>query len=486
MIVANMTFSFGRFAPRTNLTRRLASFGLLLFTLLLLTDVTRAGTHYILPTGTGTNSGADWNNACVGFSGACNPSQMVRGDTYYVGGGSYSSVTFNTPESGTLLITIKGATAADNGTTTGWTSSYGVDTKPASLGYPLSIYNGYVVFDGNVGSGTNGSSYGFTIPTPNCSNVSDVNLGWGGTTMNNVRISHFYLPGCVADTETQAISLQTTTTAIGFTYSYNYINNWQVAVFDFNGTNLTVDHNIITNGQSYSDNHGDLLDFLNSETNVTVSNNQVINCAGTVCMGANDTGGTCTGGVSGEIYGNVFVTGSTVGNGIIGATSRCYFTNTQVYNNTFSGTTSSLPWFQGCVAGTSTCSAATGNIVENNIVWNASCAIQSGSGISTDDYNSYLSCIDTPPTEAHGQIAKFNPFVNSAGNNYQPAAAAVASCTSTTATCGGLALGAPFNLDPSGLLRSLLSLWQRGAYSYQPSNSPQPITGINFQVLPLP
>jgi hypothetical protein len=441
-----------------------------------------AANHFILPSGSGSHSGADWSDACVGFSGACNPSSMVRGDTYYVGSGSYSAITFTTPESGSSLITIKGATTADHGTTVGWSSSYGVDAGPAQLRYPLSVYKGYVVFDGNTGTGTNGSSYGFTITIPTCSNVSDVNIGQGGTTIYSVRLSHFYFPGCVADTQTQAISLQTTTTANSFTYSYNYFNDWQVAIFDYNGTNLTIDHNIITNGQSYSDHHGNLLDFVNSETNVTVSNNQVINCAGTVCMGANDTGSICTGGVSGAIYGNVFSTASSIGNGIVGATSRCYFTNTLVYNNTFTGTSSELPWFQGCVAGTSPCGDATANIVEDNIVWNAACAISSGSGIATHDYNSYLSCIDTPPTEAHGQVAKLNPFVNASAENYQLATNAVSSCSTTTATCTGLSLPTSYSVDPNGDDRSISGMWDRGAFAYEPTNTPQPPVSLTVQL----
>jgi pectate lyase len=439
-----------------------------------------AATHYILPQGSGSHSGADWGNACNAFSGACSPSSLVRGDTYYVGSGSYASQTFNTPESGTSVITVKGATAADHGTATGWSNSLGVDVTSAS--FPsIAVFNGYTTLDGNTGSGTTGSSYGFTIPaaTSCTGDISAIFLGPGGSTMHNVQISHFYLPGCVADTQTIAIQLQTTTTPIGFTYSHNYIDKWQVAIFDLDSQNLTVDHNIITNGQSYSDHHGNLIDLLDSAKNITISNNTLINCEGTVCMGANDTGATCAGGVSGAIYGNVFATASNIGNGIVGATTRCYFTNTLVYNNTFTGTTTNIPWFQGCVDGAATCSSATGNVAENNIVWSAACSQGAAQGVGVNDYNSYLSCIDTPPSEAHGQIANLNPFVNASANNYLPAAAP-ASCASSTSTCAGLSLSAPYTVDSNGNPRTVNGLWQRGAFAFVglAAGGPAPPTGL--------
>jgi hypothetical protein len=460
--------------------RRLACQASFLVTLLLLTGVATAASHYVLPSpGAGTNNGSDWTNACSAFTGSCAPDSLVRGDTYYVGGGSYSALTFRTPESGTSLITIKGATAADHGTATGWSSSYGVDVKPASLGYPLLIYNGYVTFDGNMGSGRTGSSYGFTIGTTTCSTVHDVSIGPGGVSMSSVTLKHFYFNGCVADTETIAITVQGTTTLSNSIYSYSYFHNWQVALQE-SASNTIFDHNSLDGAQSYGDHHGNQVDLINAEENITISNSMFLSCAGTVCVGANDSGSTCSKGMSGAIYGDVFVTGSTVGNGIVGATTRCYIHDTVVYNNTFTGTTSSLPWFQGCVAAAATCSSATGNIVENNIVWNAACAVQSGSGAATHDYNSYLSCIDTAPTETHGQIANLNPFINAGTNNYALTNTPGSDCSSATETCLGVYLGSPYNVDPNGMSRT--NPPGRGAYPYGVANLPQPPTGLTGQV----
>lgn len=465
--------------------RRILLMASLLF---LLTEVASAANHYILPAGSGSKSGADWGNACAGLSGSCSASSMTRGDTYYVGGGTYSSgFTFSTATSGTSVITIKGATAADHGTATGWSASYGVDSTQAS--FPpnaINVYSGYLIFDGNTGSGTTGSSYGFHIRAASpCTDTGDIALGQGGDSVPSLQFSHIFYEGCVGDFGMVAVGGTTTTSINGLTLSYSYGTNWQDFLYlshnaPYNTlTNVTVDHNIMVGGQSYPDNHGNLVDVTDAITNITVSNNVFNNCAGTVCMGPNDNGTTCAGGWGpGAIYGNVFIVSNTIGNGIIGSTTRCYMHDMNVYNNTFTGvsTYGVVPWVQGCVSGAATCSSATNNIAENNLIWNASCGLASNSGIATNDYDTFLSCIDSPPSEAHGQTGNFNPFVSSSSNNFKLASPVVASCTSTSATCYGLGLASLFSLDPNGILRT--GSWDRGAYEYQTSATPPSPTGL--------
>src|SRR4051794_15800116 len=90
----------------------------LLGMILLFSPSADAASHYVRSGASGNASGSDWANACTDFTGACAVTSLVRGDTYYVGTGSYPGRTFNTPASSTLVITIKGATAADHGTAT--------------------------------------------------------------------------------------------------------------------------------------------------------------------------------------------------------------------------------------------------------------------------------------------------------------------------------------------------------------------------------
>jgi hypothetical protein len=452
--------------------------------ILLLGSAAMGANHYVLPTGSGSKTGADWANACAGFTGSCSAAALIRGDVYYVGGGSYSSYTFKTAESGTLIIRIKGATGVDHGTSAGWNSSYGVDVAQALFSYPLSIWNGYQIFDGNTGSPTNGvGSYGFRVALPSsCSNGNlAIQLGPGGTSVSKVQLSHFYLLACPGDVGSTGIYLQTKTTATNFTYSYNYFDGFEAAIFD-HATGTTIDHNYFINAYSSADHHGNQMDFVDAEVNPVISNNMILNCAGTVCLGANDNGNTCSQGLTGaKIYGNVFdaklTSGGTqpVGDGIIGSTTRCFMANSVIYNNTFTGSTSG--WLQACVTSAATCGSATGNTAENNVVWNEPCAM--GSAITTHDYNSYLSCTDTAPTEAHGQTVSLNPFVASSSNNFNLSTGGTSNCPSTTAVCSGLVLNTPYNVDPNGVTRGVNGVWDRGAFEY----SGGPIPPNSLQVI---
>src|SRR5438034_5915431 len=82
-----------------------------------------AADHYICSAARGTGDGSSWTNACTGFSGSCAAGSLVRGDTYWVAAGNYGSPSFDTPASGTSVITIKAATDANHGSSsTGWTT----------------------------------------------------------------------------------------------------------------------------------------------------------------------------------------------------------------------------------------------------------------------------------------------------------------------------------------------------------------------------
>src|SRR5215467_1600273 len=106
-----------------------------------------AACHVVSPSGSGTRSGADWNNAYAGL-----PASLVRGDTYYLGDGTYPAYSFTT--SGTALITIKKAIASDHCTDTGWSagtmgSSQAVFSSTGASQFSLTSGAGNVTLDGN-------------------------------------------------------------------------------------------------------------------------------------------------------------------------------------------------------------------------------------------------------------------------------------------------------------------------------------------------
>jgi len=77
---------------------------------------------YVVPGGTGARDGSDWANALDGL-----PGSLMRDHLYWIAAGSYgtSRRTFDDPESGSLGITIRKATAAMHGTETGWDPTFG-------------------------------------------------------------------------------------------------------------------------------------------------------------------------------------------------------------------------------------------------------------------------------------------------------------------------------------------------------------------------
>jgi hypothetical protein len=132
------------------------------------------------PTATGNGSGSDWNNRAVfPFSTGNWNGFWVRGNTYYVADGTYTTsegapypcvIRCSAPNSGTQKIIIKKATAAACSGIAGWnTATMGSGTAifqgtaPAAGGILFVFYftSSYWDIDGVTGTGNNASSYGF-------------------------------------------------------------------------------------------------------------------------------------------------------------------------------------------------------------------------------------------------------------------------------------------------------------------------------------
>jgi hypothetical protein len=82
-----------------------------------LARISLAADHHVRDGGTG--SGESWSDALDDL-----PSDLVRGDTYYVADGSYGSCSLDDEVSGSDYIHVKKATVSDHGTSTGWSDSY--------------------------------------------------------------------------------------------------------------------------------------------------------------------------------------------------------------------------------------------------------------------------------------------------------------------------------------------------------------------------
>jgi hypothetical protein len=105
--------------------------------------------HVVTPTGSGSNTGADWNNALPSL-----PSTLTRGDIYYLADGTYPAYTFTTATSGTLTLEIRKAQTYDHCTATGWSPSTMGSSQAVFYGSAtplIGIDTSYVTVNGNGG-----------------------------------------------------------------------------------------------------------------------------------------------------------------------------------------------------------------------------------------------------------------------------------------------------------------------------------------------
>lgn len=450
-----------------------------------------AANHYVRSGASGDGSGSDWTNACTDFIGSCAVASLVRGDTYYVATGTYASLVLTTAESGSLVIRIQGATASDHGTDTGWSSSFGVDVTQATFNSALNvgvysniyIRTSYWDIDGMVGSGSSPSSYGFLLAKPSpCSSAPQHYLqvshnGTTSTTQTSVTVRHIAVVGCGEsfDVSQQAVQIggsqkHVTDSIFGNSYLDATTQIWAVT----NGARCTFEYNYVNTQWSSASNHGEVMLINNCHNSdggactgattaceqglCTINNtfryNFIGMCDGTGCIMAKDLG-NANAAPGMKIYGNVFKGNVGGNNGVLGsgATASHYIQDWAIYNNTFIDQLGTIVRVCG-----STCTGATGNVFKNNLLYNSSSALVLSAGSLENDYNSYLSAIDTPPTETNGQIATLNPFVSSASGNY-----ALVDGSSVSA---GLELSSPYTTDPNGISRGADGVWDRGAYEF--------------------
>lgn len=149
----------------------------------------QAANVYIGPTATGNGSGADWNNMKVfPFATGNWNGFWVRGNTYYIADGNYTSIEggqypvtirCSAANDGIKTITIKKAVPsgtngcigdACHGTDDGWLDSYGDERAIFEVAVPnisgatamvFLFTSDYWIIDGSVGIKNNADSYGF-------------------------------------------------------------------------------------------------------------------------------------------------------------------------------------------------------------------------------------------------------------------------------------------------------------------------------------
>ena len=140
--------------------------GILFLLIFFLTSIAFAADYCVTPTGSGSQTGADWSNA---LPWSFTP---VRDNAYYLADGVYGYKVLDVDTDGTKYITIAKATESYHVTDTGWSSDMGdgvAEFNESNNRGVFDIERAYIILDGSY-------KYGFKI--------SDIGDAYGGITVH--------------------------------------------------------------------------------------------------------------------------------------------------------------------------------------------------------------------------------------------------------------------------------------------------------------
>lgn len=451
--------------------------------LLLAASSASAATYYVRADAPSGGNGSDWTHALKNLTGP-----LERGGTYYVAGGSYGNLALDTPKSGTQVITIKKATAADHGAASDWNPAY---ASRANFG-EVTATTDYWVIDGqtrNEADWNDGAAYGFHV-----SNVmsSVLHLGSAGShlTFRYLDVGGAdgalcrYVPSMSCDT---GVEMGEGFYCGGFG---NPVTDWTIQRVRIHNIGLPMqlpgcDHLTIEEswiGPSWNK-EAIRGGNSNSTTNVTIRFNKFVDaCKG---LPTDSTARACTayiaiwgtdevGGLDNNaVYGNLFLetanfpgdpaTGVFHSNGCIsiGGNGNDWggvpANHSRIFNNTFVGMRNGQ-----CTVGTA--GAGTDNLTQNNLWFGvtAGTGCQSGAG-----------CADNGVVSAGSQFV--NPLINypATGFNYR-----------LTSALAGTQLSSPYDQDLDRKLRGVDGTFDRGAYEFGPGDSVAPSAPTGLQIAP--
>jgi len=413
-----------------------------------------ASNFYVRAGASGSNTGADWNNAWKDCSSIVwGGSGVKAGDTLWFAGGSYTT-TLIPGVSGTsgAWISIKRVRATDSvpASAAGWNSAYDslvvISTGNDALDFNTAGLS-YIIVDGRVDGG-------MQLVTPNSSGASvSFNYAASYITLTNLDLAG---PGGPTPINMNGDNRGIDATAWDGSV-YEPINHLLVThcrihgqvnnVWLMNCYNSTLEYTkLYDSGAANSTTYHANVCATSGCTNFTWRYNEIYNhqVEGIMCI----FGGSA----NWYIYGNVWHDGMTSVSRILevqdGVEGPMYF-----YNNTVVNVGMSVRTANGG-------SYATGSQGLNNIYWNSG-----GPGIGNDDYDFCNGTLSE--AETHGIANGSNPFVNYSAQNYQ----IISNVSSTLPRNKGVALSAPFNLDLNGNVRGADGAWDIGAYEFNAGSS---------------
>jgi len=421
----------------------------------LVVEISFSAVHYIRQGASGV--GTDWINAYGKL-----PSNLIRGDTYYIADGTYPGMYLDDFDPKGKYITIKKAIESDHGSNTGWKTEYG--NGSAEFG-ATTFRRGHYILDGQVGGGTGqwDKNFGFKFK----SNGGTVLMYHGSTrssdpyrVIRNISIKHFDATSGMTNPGggigTKLVK------GFNWSWSHGYIHDLKGVQF---GLQYPVDGFMIENclvarnsSWTWPNGKGAHVEAFKGDQsrNGTFRYNIFEDIVGSgIIVIMNDNN---------KLYGNIFRWtrdfGTTINAGPIGSLSAQSSTlkNTHVYNNSFISIRCKL--------------FSTGNggnlFFRNNLFYN--CWDVSVAG--THDNNTYINCKyawSFSLGAQENQLTGSDPFVNIAGNEFEL----------KSPTAKGATLSDPYNLDWNGFNRGADGNWDRGAFEYDPGQ----VTNIKMESL---
>jgi len=386
-----------------------------------------AACHAVSPAGSGSKTGADWNNALAGL-----PGTLTRGDIYYLADGVYGNhLSITAGLSGTTTIELRKAQSYDNGSAC--TTSIAAGWNASTMGSAQAIWRstgsggivslgtsgGYLIFNGNGNNaGTNEvgcggvqanppstmkgasptpSACGILIDNSTCTSTATdgcdggsgvINGGGSGIVWESVEWKGQGLNSNGNNNSETYFWFASGGSLSGVRISHSYLHNASTTYFTVvsGGWNAgSFDHNYGWGIFDGSVNHGEAVQLQgsNGQTTKDVIHHNIFRDQQT----NGDVVAVITGTETYDFYDNVDVcsaggTSTTCrhNDGVIGCFNSQTCSGVNVFNNTFSEP-SNCGW--NVTGGPSTMT------VKNNIFFNCGSVGMSG-GTNTVDYNSYL------------------------------------------------------------------------------------------------
>lgn len=465
-------------------------------------------------------TGADWNNAKCDLN---NFTSLIRGDTYFIADGDYSSYTFDDAEVGKEYIYIKKAIESDHGTDDGWNSGFGdgqavfLNNGSSSAENIITFKTSYWDFDGTTGGGP-GSwkiGYGFKITTdnPKATLMQTTHNGVGTNVSGNIKVKHTEFAhvgkdqnpssegtyGCVviASRDYEDVGGEDFCTGLsgcspgGFEYSYNYLHGSPAYImWGMSPGSVRLEYNYFDeNGhmEGGSPVQGGGILVYNAH-NQTYSNNIFEDIKGNAIFTLYTWHGSYGFTVDDvKIYGNVafnspgYTDLNNLSKGIVSTDSgTTSVTNVKVYQNTFINLNSFYIAQSDADGGTSGCE------IKNNIFYNCSGVISQYNNFQNFNlshnwfygnwrYNGAPISLDADwaSNDSNPQIGTGDPFVDWQNGDFTLTSGTVA---------GNSTISSEYGTDMLGNTRGSDGVWDRGAYEYtENSGTPQAPTGLSVQ-----